>query len=172
MNAVNTWKLADRHKILNPPNSREDTKMTIQKFAGALCYQFVTNTSAFVSLSLLQQRLLSEVLRPAISSISTQDISNVTKSSTEFKVNPPITIRSIKDNNGLLHHQVHYPGTVGKNEKRSTLTRERKFCKEKGVKKHLVGHYSLTCGECFAFCCPNKYNNGRDCFRDHVAAIK
>jgi hypothetical protein len=87
--------------------------MTIQKFACALCYQFVTNTSAFVSLSSLQPRLLTEILLPSQSSNSTQDISNVTESSVEYKENQPI---SIKDNNGLLHHQVHYPVTVGKME--------------------------------------------------------
>jgi hypothetical protein len=53
MFVVNTWKLADWHKILNPPNARENTRMTIQRFAGVLCYQFVTNTSAFVSVSLI-----------------------------------------------------------------------------------------------------------------------
>jgi hypothetical protein len=49
MIVVNTWKLDDWHKKLNPPNSREDTKMSIQKFADALCYQFVTSTSLLAS---------------------------------------------------------------------------------------------------------------------------
>jgi hypothetical protein len=29
---INTWKLADWHKNLNPPNSRKETKMSIKKF--------------------------------------------------------------------------------------------------------------------------------------------
>jgi hypothetical protein len=62
-----------------------------------------------------------------------------------------ITKRSTKDDNGLLHYQVHHPVTVGKNGKWSTLTRECKLCKEKRVKKHLLGHYCLTCGDLFAF---------------------
>ena len=54
MIVVNAWKLADWYKILNPLNSRVDTKMTIQKFSGALCYQIVTNILAFLSPSLVQ----------------------------------------------------------------------------------------------------------------------
>jgi hypothetical protein len=173
MIVVNTWKLADWHKILNPPNAREDTRITIQRFSGVLCYQFVTNTSAFVSFSLLQRKLLSEISLPAVSSTSTPDISSVTQDTLQQnKENVPVIVRTIKDNYGLLHHQVPYPVTVGKNGKRSTLIRECKLCKEKGLKKHLVGHYCLTCGEMFAYCCPSKYNTERDCFKDHVAAIK
>jgi len=142
--------------------------MTIQKFAGSMCYHFVTNTSAFVSVSLLQRRLLSEISLPAVLSTSTLDVSSVAQdTSQQKKENVPVTVRMIKDNNGLLHHQVPYPVTVG-----STLTRECKLCKENGLKKHLVGHYCLTCGETFAYCCPNKYNTDRDCFKDHVKAIK
>jgi len=104
MIVVNTWKLDDWHKKLNPPNSREDTKMSIQKFADALCYQFVTSTSLLASFLLLQWRLLAEILLPSQSSNSTQDTSNVTEISVECIENQPITIRSIEDNNGLLHH--------------------------------------------------------------------
>ncbi len=134
MTAVNTWKLPDWHQILNPPNSKENTKITIQKFAGALCYQLVTNTSAFVSFSLLQLRLLSEVSLSAISSISTQDTSNVIKSSAECQENHPITIRLIKDNNGHLHHQVHYP-VNGWKWKTEHIDTRRQIVQGKGAEK-------------------------------------
>ncbi len=61
---VNSWKLADWHEILNPPNSREDAKMSIKKFAVVLCYQLVTNTSAFLSSPVCEPRLLSEISVP------------------------------------------------------------------------------------------------------------
>ena len=64
--------------------------MTIQKFAGSMCYHFVTNTSAFVSFSLRQQRLLTEILLPTQSSNLMQEISNVTESSIECKENQSI----------------------------------------------------------------------------------
>jgi hypothetical protein len=103
-----------------------------------------SNTSAFVALTLLQWRLLTDILLPSQSSNSWQDVSNVTESSEECRENQPITIRLIKDNNGLiLRHLLHYPVTVGKNGKRSTLTQECKLCKEKGVKNILWASIAL-----------------------------
>lgn len=170
---VNTWKLADWHKILNPPNSREDTKMSIKKFAGVLCYQLVTNTSAFLSSPVREPRLLSEISLPIVTSVSTTEVSDVTTSSSSGGgQNKHVPIRTLKDNNGLLHHQVRFPITVGKNGKKSTLTRLCKLCKDKQGKKHLVGYYCLTCGETNSFCCPNKFNTERDCFKEHVENIK
>jgi hypothetical protein len=169
---VNTWKLADWHKIVNPPNAREDSKMTIKKFAGVLCYQLVTNTSAFLSSPVREPRLLSEISLPAVTSASATEVSDVTTSPSGEGQNRHIPIRTLKDNNGLLHHQVCFPVTVGKNGKKSTLTRLCKLCKENEGKKHLVGYYCLTCGESNSFCCPNKYNIERDCFKEHVENIK
>jgi hypothetical protein len=77
---VNTWKLADWHKIVNPPNAREDSKMTIKKFAGVLCYQLVSNTSAFLSSPVREPRLLSEISLPAVTSASATEVSDVTTS--------------------------------------------------------------------------------------------
>ena len=168
INVVDTWKLADYHKLLNAPGTREDAKMSIKRFAGILCHQLVTNTSAFTSTSSRQSRMLSEISMP---SVSTPEISDVT-TSTENKENVHVPIRSLKDNNGLLHHQVRYRVSVSKAGKRSTLTRECKLCKEMGVKKHLVRYYCLTCGETAAYCCPNSYNTDRDCFKEHVERIQ
>jgi hypothetical protein len=80
---VNTWKLADWHKILNPPNSREDSKMTIKKFAGVLCYHLVTNTSAFLSSPGCELRFISEISLPAETTVSATEVSNVTPSPSE-----------------------------------------------------------------------------------------
>jgi hypothetical protein len=75
---VNTWKLVDCHKILNPPNSREDTKMPIKKFdSGILCYQLVTNTSAFLSYPPQEPRLLSEISMPTYTLITATEVSDV-----------------------------------------------------------------------------------------------
>ncbi len=68
--------------------------------------QFVTNTSAFVSFSLLQRKLLSEISLPAVSSTSTPDISSVTEDAPHNKENVPVPICTIKDKNNLLLHQV------------------------------------------------------------------
>jgi len=146
--------------------------MSIKKFSGIFCYQLVTNTSAFLSSPPRESRLLSDISMPTYTSITATEVSDVTMSSLGGVQKDHVPIRTLKDNNGLLHHQLHYPVTVGKNGKWSTLTQECKLCKEKGVKKHLVGHYCLTCGELFAFCCPNKYNDGRDCFKEHIDHIK
>jgi hypothetical protein len=59
MNDVVTWKLADHHKLLNAPGTKEEAKVTIKKFAGMLCHQFVTNSSAFISAP-SHSRLLAE----------------------------------------------------------------------------------------------------------------
>jgi hypothetical protein len=115
---VNTWILADYHKILNPPNSRGDSKTTIKKFAGVLCYQLVTNTLAFLSSPACEPRLLSEISLPAVTLVSATKVSDVT------------TSPSGEEQNG------HIPITVGKNGKKSTLTCLCKLCKEKEGKSN------------------------------------
>jgi hypothetical protein len=168
MNVVDTWKLADHHKLLNPPGTNEEAKVTIKRFAGMLCYQFVTNTSAFTSAPSRPSRMLAEISLGT--SINTPGISDLTTTITDNKENLHVPIRSFKDNNGLLHHQVRYPVGVSKKGKRRSMTRECKLCKET-AKKHLVGNYCLTCGESSAYCCPNLYND-RDCFKMHVERIQ
>jgi hypothetical protein len=145
--------------------------MSIKRFAGILCHQLVTNTSAFTSTSLRQSRMCSEISMPSQPTLNTQDISDVT-TNTENKENFHVLIWLLKDSNGLLHHQVHYHVSVSKAGKRSTLTRECKLCKELGKKKHLVGYYCMTCGETAAYCCSNTYNTDRDCFKEHVERIQ
>jgi hypothetical protein len=157
INVVDTWKLADYHKLLNAPGTKEDSKISIKRFAGILCHQLVTNTSAFTSTSLRQSHMCSEISMPSQPTLNTQDISDVT-TNTENKENFHVPIRLLKDNNGLLHHQVRYRVSVSKAGKRSTLTRECKPCKELCKKKHLVGYYCMTRGETAAYCCPNTYN--------------
>ena len=131
INVVDTWKLADYHKLLNAPGTKEDSKISIKRFAGILCHQLVTNTSAFTSTSLRQSRMCSEISMPSQPTLNTQDISDVT-TNTENKENFHVPIWSLEDNNGLLHHQVRYHVSVSKEGKRSTLTRECKLCKELG----------------------------------------
>lgn len=80
INVVDTWKLADYHKLLNAPGTKEDAKMSIKRFAGILCHQLVTNTSAFTLTSLCQSCMLSEISMPAQPSVSTPEISDVTTS--------------------------------------------------------------------------------------------
>jgi len=171
INVVDTLKLANYHILLNAPGTKEDSKMSIKRFAGILCHQLVTNTSAFTSASLRQSGMCSEISMPSKPILNTQDISDVT-TNTENKEDFHVPIRSLKDNNGLFHHQVCYHVSVSKAGKRSTLTRECKLCKELGKKKHLVGYYYMTCGETASYCCPNTYNTDRDCFKEHVERIQ
>ena len=169
MNVVDTWKLAHYHKLLNAPGTKEESKVTIKTFAGMLCHQFATNTSAFISAP-SHPRLLAEIsLGATNSSPSTLEISDLTTADNKENVHHPI--RTLKDNNGLLHHQAQYPVGVSKKGKRRSMTRECKLCKEAGGKKHLVGFYCLTCGESAAYCCPNSYSD-RDCFSVHVSRIQ
>ncbi len=85
----------------------------------------------------------------------------------------------MKDNNGLVLHQVHFPLTAYKKGNRGTVTCVCKLCKEsKGAKhyyltcdkgtvtcvrklckeckgaKHLICYYYLTCDESNAFVVP------------------
>ncbi len=103
-------------------------------------------------------------------SINTPEISDLTTTNTDNKENLHVPIRSFKDNNGQLHHQVCYPVGVSKKGKRRSMTHECKLCKEM-AKKHLVGYYCLTGGESLAYCCPNLYND-MDCFKMHVERIQ
>jgi hypothetical protein len=137
INVVDTWKLADYHKLLNAPGTKEDSKMSIKRFAGILCHQLVTNTSAFTSTSSRQSCMCSEISMPSQPTLNAQDISDVT-TNTENKENFHVPIRSLKDNNGLLHHQVRYRVSVSKAGKRSTLTWESRLCKELGKKSILL----------------------------------
>jgi hypothetical protein len=78
INVVDTWKLADYHKLLNDPGTKEDSKMSIKRFSGILCHQLGTNTSAFTSTSSCQSRMCSEISMPSQPTLNTQDISDVT----------------------------------------------------------------------------------------------
>ncbi len=80
--------------------------MAIKKFAGVLCYQLVTNTSAFLSSPVREPRILSEISLPAVTSVSATEVSDVTTSPTGEGQNRNVPIRTLRDNNGLLHHQV------------------------------------------------------------------
>jgi hypothetical protein len=132
-----------------------------------LCHQFVPNTSAFISAA-SHPRLLTEISLG--SSTNTQEISDLTSSNVDDKENLHIPIKTLKDNNELLHHQVCYPVGVSKKGKWRSMTCECKLCKEAG-EKQLVGYYCFTCGESAAYCCPNNFNN-RDCFQGHVGRIQ
>jgi hypothetical protein len=77
-----------------------------------LCYQFVTNTSAFTSAPSHPSRMLAKISLGT--SINTPEISDLTTTITDYKENLHVPIRSFKDNNGLLHPQVRYPVGVSK----------------------------------------------------------
>jgi len=135
MNVVDAWKLADHHMLLNPLGTREDAKVTIRKFSGMLCHQLATTTSALISAA-LHPCLLAEISLG--SSTNAQEISDLTSLNADDKQNLHVPIRTLKDNNGLLHHQVCYPVGVSKKGKGRSMTHECKLCKEAG-EKHLVG---------------------------------
>ena len=79
-----------------------------------LCHQFVPNTSAFISAA-LHPCLLTEISLG--SSANAQEISDLTSLNADDKQNLHVPIRTLKDNNGLLYHQVQYPIGVSKKEK-------------------------------------------------------
>ena len=93
-----------------------------------LCFQFVTNTSMFTSALPRPSCMLAEISLGT--SINTPEISDLTTTNTDNKENLHVPIRSFKDNNGLLHHQVRYPVGVSKKGKWRSMTHECKLCKE------------------------------------------
>jgi hypothetical protein len=167
MNVVDTWKLADHHKLLNAPGTKEEAKEQ-KKNLPECCVINLLLTAPHLFQLRHTPVCLQNSLGPT-NTPSTQELSELTTA--DKKENLHVPIRTLKDNNGLLHHQVQYPVGVSKKGKLRSMTRECKLCKETGGKKHLVGVYSLTCGESAACCCPNSYND-RDCFSVHVSRIQ
>jgi hypothetical protein len=114
MNVIDAWKLADHHKLLNAPGTKEEAKVTIKKFfwnaVSSICYLYLC-----IYLALPPSCLLAEISLGPTNTPSTQEISDLTTADNKENLNTPI--RTLKDNNGLLYHQVQYPIGVSKKEK-------------------------------------------------------
>jgi hypothetical protein len=96
-----------------------------KKFAVVFCYQLITNTSDFHS---------SDISQPAFTTFSTTEISETVTNLSSDKENIHIPVRTLKENNGLLHQQVHFPKPVSKTGKSITLTHVCELCKENNEK--------------------------------------
>ena len=142
--------------------------MSKQKFAGILCYHLVTNTLAFHSSPEWEPHLLLEIGLPACTSLSATKFSDVTTSSLGSGLKEHVTRRTLKDNNGLLHHQVNFPTTVGKKHLNTSLQTMQGKTRKKASSWLLLSH----CGETIFFCCSNKCNTEQDCFKEHIENTK
>ncbi len=91
-----------------------------------------------------------EIGLPACTSLSATKFSDVTTSSLGSGLKEHVTRRTLKDNNGLLHHQVNFPTTVGKKHLNTSL----QTMQGKTRKKHLVGYYCLTVVKQISFAVP------------------
>ncbi len=133
-------------------------KMPVQKFAGHLAYQLITNTQMLLSL---------------INELSNATVSCLTVDSSLTNNNPCVIIadRILVDAKGDSHHQVSYDIGVDKKGKKHRKTRECAMCKsDGGHKRTLVGQYCFECQ--LPLCCINKWNPDRDCFLEHVRKIR
>jgi hypothetical protein len=119
MNVVDTWKLADHHKLLNAPGTEEEDKVTIKNLLECCDINLLLAPS--------HSRLLAEISLGPTNTPSTQEISELT--TTDNKENLHVPIITLKDNNGLLHHQVQYPVGMSKKGKQRSMTCECKLCK-------------------------------------------
>jgi hypothetical protein len=100
MNVVDTWKLADNHKLLNAPGTKEEAKVTIKNLPECCVINLLLTPSHLFPP--LHSRLLAEINLGPTNTPSTQEISELT--TTDNKENLHVPIRTLKDNNGLLHH--------------------------------------------------------------------
>ena len=164
------WKLAQWHKIIDSRKelSSDDKKMGIKKFAGALALQLISCASLFLSNSLQPIENISITMPSSVES----QVSEVTNSTTNTSTNTIESLRSLKDANNNVHTLVKLPKKVTEKSKhKGSLSRKCKICDEKGV-RHDVVYYCLECEMSHNYCSPDKFNQSRDCFAEHVRRMK
>jgi hypothetical protein len=89
-------------------------------------------------------------------------------SSSSSNLQEKVVIRTLLDANGVSHHLVKYVVTKDTSGRQRTKMRKGKLCVAKN-KCRDVGQYCITCGESFSLC---NACDERDCFHEHVSAIK
>ena len=171
MNVTDSFRLADYHGIINWGN-REDSGMSVQRFAGVLGLQLIKNRAAIACQSCLfssddsffspAQGGVIQVLLPDATS---ERVSSVSSGAGAQEL--VIPERSLQDANGDLHHLVVYPLTQDSNGKKYRKSRDCKVCKDNRIRK-LARKYCFTCG-LSAACCSQ--DDGKDCFLSHVTRI-
>lgn len=176
INVIDTYKLCEHHKIINFRVAKEgEHKMPVEKFAGHLAYQLITNTTTLLSVIDPEirevQRLQVSPLIPGELSNSTVNCLTVESSLTAHNQDIVVADRVLVDAKGDSHHQVSYDIGVDKKGKKHRKTRECAMCKTDGnVKRKLVGQYCFECQ--LPLCCINKWNLDRDCFLAHVRKVR
>ncbi len=175
INVIDTYKLYEHHNIINYRVAKGgEHKMPVQKFAGHLAYQLITNTQMLLSVINPESPELwrLQVVLSIPHELSNATVSCLTVESSLTNHNPCVIIagRILVDAKGDSHHQVSYDIGVDKKGKKHRKTRECAMCKSDGsLKRKLVGQYCFECQ--LPLCCINKGNPDRDCFLDHVRKI-
>jgi hypothetical protein len=171
MNVTDSFRLADYHGIINW-GKREDSGMSVQRFAGVLGLQLIKNAAAIACQS---SRFSSDdsffsptqggVIQVSLPDATSERLSSVSSGAGAQEL--VIPERSLQDANGDLHHLVVYPLTQDSNGKKYRKSRDCKVCKDNGIRK-LARKYCFTCG-LSAACCSQ--DDGKDCFLSHVERI-
>ncbi len=176
INIIDTYKLFEHRKIINFRVVKEgEHKMPVEKFAGHLAYQMITNTHMLLSAinpEIPELRRLQVV--PSIPhELSNVTVSCLTVESSLTTHNPCVIIadRILVGAKGGSHHQVSYEIRVNKKGKKHRKTRECAMRKSYScLKRKFVGQYCFECE--LPLCCINKWNPDQDCFLDHVRKIR
>jgi len=161
INVTDTFLLANYHKMINSSANGSGGKISIQWFAGISSYQLLKNAKCLGS-SLLTPTFLPEEVQLPQKSVASSDLS----APTDFSDKP--IIRSLTDYNGKTHYLVKYDVIRDPLGHCRTKKCKCKKCLE-GNKRRDVSFYCISCRENFSFC--NHVGN-RDCFKDHVHAVK
>jgi hypothetical protein len=170
ISVIDTYKLCEHHKIINFRVAKKgEHKMPVEKFAGHLAHQLITNTTMLLSMIDPEIR---EVQWLQVSPSIPGELSNATVNClTAHNQDVIVADRVLVDAKGFSHHQVSYDIGVDKKGKKQRKTRECAMCKTDGsVKRKLVGQYCFECQ--VPLCCINKWNLDRDCFLAPVRKIR
>ncbi len=171
MNVADCWKVCNYHGLFNGRKvnyySNDEQLMPIRKFSGLLSFQLLSfadclkkNSDSSLPITILMQDDSPGLVSSPTSSGQRQQSLRTTSSG----------ISSHTDSNGVVHFPVAFSPSKG--ARCGIKPRRCAFCRTEG-KANSGGWARHSCNVCNkAYCCPSARNNYRDCFRDHVEAIK
>jgi hypothetical protein len=165
INVVDTYHLANHHKIINV-SANDEKKMSVCTFAGILANQLITQAEQ-LSMEPSAQFKDDTATLPTVSVTEkspTSRLSSITSADMDGK----LIIRQLEDVNQQLHFLVKYELTTDPSGRKRTKARQCKLCHIEGRGRKDTMYYCISCGLKSSFC----NDSNRDCFKQHVAKIK
>jgi len=162
MNVVNTWKLALYHKLF-----KQNDNMMIEKFAGILAYHLIHFANNLSSSSITKNSAACPTASISLLTLCHSSASSITLTLSSCGTQQLVAHLSLTDINSMTHYQVPNGKTCAANGKKQTFMRECKLCIDGRL---LAGFYCFPCN--LTLCSPSSFNNGRDCFAEHVQKVK